>query len=115
MKNQKHDLIRRIIAGILLSVSLSCLASGDERGTIEPGWYVYADGNVFFYLKPNKKENPSCDGIPDRWGFDTTTPVGKVQFSAFLLAYTSGREIRVRGDGGCIHGNTDMANELYVF
>ncbi len=112
---QKFTNLRIILINTLLFVSSVCLASGDERGTIEPGWYVYADGHVFFYLSPNKKENPSCDGIPDRWGFDTTTPAGKAQFAVFLLAYTSAKEIRVRGDGGCVHGNTDMANELYVF
>ncbi len=87
--------------------------AADESGTIDSGWNIYSDGNLFFYLSGSQLNGPNCP-ITERWAFDTTTPLGKSFFSAFLTAYTTGKQIRVVGTGTCTHGNTETVAEFSV-
>jgi hypothetical protein len=101
-------------AGVGMMLGGQCLA-GTGSGTINPGWNVYIDGMVFFHLS-GPHHSPLCPAIPDRWAFNTTTPVGKTMFATFLLAYSQGRSVSVIGDagGGCIHSNTEPVLTLYI-
>jgi hypothetical protein len=88
------------------------MASG-ENGTISPGWFIYSDGNLFFYLS-GVQQGATCTIIPERWAFDTTTPLGKSFYSAFLMAYTTNKTITVDGSGTCTHGNTETVSGLHL-
>ena len=104
----------RTIALLLSLCSLTGIASsaGTETGTISPDWNIYGDGNIFFYLSGTHANSP-CSMV-ERWAFDTTTPVGKSFYSAFLTAYSTGKEISLTGNGTCIHGNTEEVFDFHV-
>jgi len=92
--------------------SISAQANGAGQGIIQPNWNVYGDGNLFFYLS-GAHSGPTCS-IAERWAFDTTTPVGKSYYAAFLMAYASGKSIFVSGSGTCTHGNTETVADFHV-
>ena len=99
------------LACLLLLMAPTSWAEG--AGKIQPDWNIYGDGNLFFYLS-GPHNNSACPQIPERWAFDTTTPVGKSWLAAFLAAYSSGKEIIVEGSGACIHGNTEGVFNMRV-
>lgn len=102
-----------LLSIILVSASAITFASS-ETGKIEPNWLLYKDGHVFFYLSGTQSGN-TCTVIPERWSFDTTSAVGKIKYSTFLTAYTTGKEITVQNDDeGCVHGNTETVSNLVV-
>lgn len=99
-------LVRSLCLAAMFGSSNMIYAAGNETGKIEPGWQIYGDGNIFFYLS-GTHQSSACATIPERWAFDTTSTVGKSLFSAFLTAYASGKEITVSGTGNCVHGNSE--------
>jgi hypothetical protein len=103
-----------LFACVGMMLGAQCLA-GTGNGTINPGWNVYVDGVVFFHLS-GPHYSPQCSAIPDRWAFNTTTPVGKSMFATFMLAYSQGRSVSIIGDPStpCIHGNTEAVLTIAV-
>lgn len=103
-----------IALGMLLNSSVGHTA-GAETGTVSPGWFVYEDSNVFFYLSGSHTgARPICATIPDRWAFDSSTAAGKAYLSALLSAYATGRSVTINGTNTCIHGNTESIKSFAV-
>lgn len=108
------NLFRLFCLAMLFVTNINAsFAAGNETGRIEPGWNVYGDGNVFFYLSGTHQAS-ACPTVPERWAFDSTSTVGKSIFAAFLTAYSAGKDITVEGTGNCIHGNTEGVWNLFV-
>ncbi len=114
---QPKTLLKTIIFIFLFHASFA-FGAIQEKGTVDPGWLVYSDGYVFFYLSGTKDGPTTCttqgSGTAERWAFDTTTPVGKSQFSAFLSAVLSAKRLEVVSNGTCVHDNTDNVNHFSV-
>ena len=96
----------------LTSLTTNAAMAGTATGTINPGWNIYGDGNMFFFLSgPNV--DPVCS-IANRWAFDTTTPVGRSMYAALLAAYAQGKSVTVNGSATCIHSNTEAVSNIYI-
>ena len=106
----RNQLLRLVVASTAL-ISAAAHA-GTGQGLIQPNWNVFTDGNLFFYLGGTHTGSP-CS-IPERWAFDTTTPVGKSFYAAFLVAYTSGKAVQVYGSGLCTHDNSESVSDFHV-
>lgn len=86
--------------------------AASETGNIEPGWYIYEGGVVFFTL-PGTQVSRTCS-IPEPWAIDTNTASGKLQFAAFIAAYAQKQWLEIYSDGTCVHGNTEKVVQLHV-
>lgn len=106
---------KKLLKAILFTGLTTMATASTETATINPDWFIYNDGHLFFYLAGSHSGSP-CS-ITERWAIDTTTTAGKAQYSAFLMAYTTGKKVKLVGTSNaaeCVHGNTEPVNEFHV-
>jgi hypothetical protein len=108
-----HSAVNRRVLVTVVALLATPAFAGSGTGAIAPGWNIYGDGNVFFFLT-GPHDSPECSGIPDRWAFDTTSPVGRSLFATFLMAYSTGKTVTVNGSATGIHSNTEAVSSIYV-
>lgn len=103
------------IGAIFAAVGMALAPSADagtEGGTIQPQWFLYGDGVLFFELSGTHQSSP-CS-ITERWAIDTNTPLGKTQLAVFMTAYAMNRALSLVGTAACVHNNTELVYRLTV-
>lgn len=97
--------------------------AGQETGkvTFQHGQYqsnAKSAGYTFFFLDNGVKvEKPSCatNGDGERWVINNDWPAAKAQLSVLLAAFTTGKNVLVRGSGNCdVWGDTETALDIVV-
>ena len=90
-----------LIACLPLLLGTAAHASNAGPGRIH-NVHAMPNGVILFYLEGPRDAPPTCgSGQPTRWALDGSTPAGQARLSLLLTAYSSQKQVSVRGTSTC--------------
>jgi hypothetical protein len=108
-------MLKKIIAASLLANVYTCAIAGDAGNGKITKLYFMSNAVVLFVQTGQRISQPVCATQLQRWAINTSTDAGKAQLSGLLTAYSTGKEITIKGAGTCQNwGDSESVSYFYI-